>query len=463
MNRDEPSHPAANLELNSKFGVGGRLVSNTAMLAGARIISAVMGVGTLVIAAKVLSDNAALGTLLFIHAYMLFFSEIVSFKFWQALIRFGVDELKAKNAGRLGSLIKTGLVLDFIAAIIGFLLSILLFNVFLWAQAKFGTSGDGAAPSAIDPAQLKTWVFAYCTIILFRQVNVAIGIFRLFDKFFILSVRALVMPSVRFIGVIIAGLQGWGLTELLYIWFAASVSGYLFLQVFAGIEVFKRHLWPAIKHAKICRSKIFPGLYAFVVKTNIDSTLKAFNSNFPSVAIMLVFGPSLLAVYKIAEEISKLLSRGITLFNQVLFPELSRMAADMDLKALSATTAKAALFIGLLSFGITGLVLLFGQDLVVGAFDSSFKAAPILAVMLLVATSLAGIATPFYALFYAIMKPGAAIQVRVMGTISFVGLFFLLSKYFELYSIGFAAIAGALIETALVIGMASYLTLKLKK
>ena len=178
---------------------------------------------------------------------------------------------------------------------------------------------------------------------------------------------------------------------------------------------------------------------------------------------MLVFGPSLLAVYKIAEEISKLLSRGITLFNQVLFPELSRMAADMDLKALSATTAKAALFIGLLSFGITGLVLLFGQDLVVGAFDSSFKAAPILAVMLLVATSLAGIATPFYALFYAIMKPGAAIQVRVMGTISFVGLFFLLSKYFELYSIGFAAIAGALIETALVIGMASYLTLKLKK
>jgi len=103
MNRDEPSHPPANLELNSKFGVGGRLVSNTAMLAGARIVSAVMGVGTLIIAAKVLSDNAALGTLLFIHAYMLFFSEIVSFKFWQALIRFGVDELKAKNAGRLGS------------------------------------------------------------------------------------------------------------------------------------------------------------------------------------------------------------------------------------------------------------------------------------------------------------------------------------------------------------------------
>lgn len=463
MSKVESSYPTANLALNSKFGLGGRLVSNTAMLAGARIISTILGVGTLIIAAKVLSDNAALGTLLFIHAYMLFFSEIVSFKFWQALIRFGVDELKTKNAGRLGSLIKTGLILDFIAAIIGFLLSILLFNVFLWAQASFGVSGDGSAPSTINPANLKTWVFAYCTVILFRQVNVSIGIFRLFDKFFILSVRALVMPSIRFIGVIIAGLQGWGLTELLYIWFAASVSGYLFLQVFAAIEVFKRHLWPAVKHAKICRSKVFPGLYAFVVKTNIDSTLKAFNSNFPSIAIMLVFGPSLLAVYKIAEEISKLLSRGIKLFNQVLFPELSRMAADMDLKALSATTAKAALFIGLLSIGVTGLVLLFGRDLVVGALDSSFKDSPILAVMLLISTSLAGIATPFYLLFYAIMKPGAAIQVRMIGTILFVGLFFLLSRHFALYSIGFAAIAGALIETALVIGVASYLTVKLSK
>jgi len=72
---------------------------------------------------------------------------------------------------------------------------------------------------------------AYCTVILFRQINVAIGVFRLFDQFFVLAMRALVMPSIRLGGVLIAGLQGWGLTELLIVWFVASLASYLVLQI----------------------------------------------------------------------------------------------------------------------------------------------------------------------------------------------------------------------------------------
>ena len=52
----------------SKFGVRGRLLSNAGLLGGARLIAAIMGVATLVITAKALSDNIAFGTLLFIHA-----------------------------------------------------------------------------------------------------------------------------------------------------------------------------------------------------------------------------------------------------------------------------------------------------------------------------------------------------------------------------------------------------------
>ena len=85
------------LDIRSRWGLRGRMISNTGMLAGARLISAVMGVATLILAARVLSDNVAFGTLLFVHAYMLFFSEIASFQIWQTLIRFGADELKARN------------------------------------------------------------------------------------------------------------------------------------------------------------------------------------------------------------------------------------------------------------------------------------------------------------------------------------------------------------------------------
>lgn len=435
----------------SKFGVRGRMLSNTGLLGAARLLAALMGVATLVITAKALSDNVAFGTLLFIHAYMLFFSEVASFHSWQALIRFGSDEVKVKNANRFSQLVKTGLLLDAFAALLAFLAAITCFGVFLWVSSLMGTGVIPETTSSERGVSLKQLVIIYCTVILFRQTNVAVGIFRLFDKFSVLAVRALVMPSVRLIGVVIAAHQGWGIFGFLGVWYVASLLSFLVLQVFAAIEIHKRHFWPLIRRVKACRPKEFPGLYPFILKTNIDSTLNALKMNFPSLAVMLVFGPALLAVYRIAEEISRLLSRGVTLFDQVLFPELSRMAVNVDFKALSRTTARAALGIGLVGFVISAIVLMFGDTVLKTAFDESFVDAPSLSVMLLIASSLIGIATPFYTVFYVMMRPGAAICVRVAGTVTFIGLFFILSERFGLFSIGWAAIAGAAIEVALVI------------
>ena len=435
----------------SRFGVRGRLLSNTGLLGGARLLAALMGVATLVITAKALSNNVAFGTLLFIHAYMLFFSEVASFQIWQALIRFGSDEVKAKNAKRLSQLVKTGLLLDALAAVLAFLAAITCFSLFIWVSSLITVEASPKPTSAATGVSLKHLIILYCTVILFRQTNVAVGIFRLFDKFSVLAVRALVMPSVRLIGVFIAAHQGWGLLGFLSVWFAASLLSYLVLQIFAIIEIHKRRFWPLIRRVKACRPTAFPGLYPFILKTNIDSTLNALKTNFPSLAVMLVFGPAVLAVYRIAEEIARLLSRGVTLFDQVLFPELSRMAVDVDFKALSRTTARAALGIGFVGFIISAIVLLFGDTILKTAFDESFVDASSLSVMLLVASSLIGIATPFYTVFYVMMRPGTAIWVRVTGTISFIGLFFILSEKLGLFSIGWAAIAGAAIEVALVV------------
>ena len=437
----------------SRFGLRGRMISNTGLLGGARLVAAIMGVATLVITAKALSDNVAFGTLLFIHAYMLFFSEIASFHIWQALIRFGSDEVKATNAPRLSRLIKTGLVLDAVAACLAFLAAVFFFGVFLWVKSLIG--GDtGPDLSELKTAlPLKHLVIMYCSVILFRQINVAIGVFRLFDKFSVLALRALVMPSVRLIGVLIAAHQNWGLIGFLSVWFLASLLSYLVLQIFAAVEIYRRGFWPLIKRESLCKVSDFPGLYSFIIKTNVDSTLNALKTNFPSLAVMLVFGPAILAIYRIAEEIARLLSRGVTLFDQVLFPELSRMAVDVDFKTLSRTTARAALGIGIVGFVISAIVLIFGDTLLNSAFDESFAEASTLSVMLLVSTSLIGIATPFYTVFYVMMRPGAAIWVRVIGTVSFIGLFFILASRFALFAIGWAAIAGAVIEVTLVILM----------
>jgi len=444
----------------SRFGVRGRLISNSALLGGARLLAALMGVATLVITAKALSDNVAFGTILFIHAYMLFFSAVASLKTWQAIIRFGSDEVKAKNSKRFSQLIKTGILIDAIVAVIAFLAATTCFSLFLWVQTKLGT--DFANQQMIDQsgADLKQLIVLYCTVILFRQTSVAIGVFRLFDKFTVLAARALVMPSVRLIGVLIAAHEGWGLTGFLLVWFLASLLSYLVLQICVVIELYKRRFWPVIWQEKMCRTADFPGLYPFILKTNIDSVLRAMKSNFPSLAVMLIFGPALLAVYRIAAEISQFLVRGVKMFDQVLYPELSRMAVDIDFKALRRTTARTAIGMGAIGFFVSLVVLLIGEAPIKAAFDESFSDAPKLAVMLLVASTIFGAAVPFYTAFYALMRPGAAIWIRLIGTVVFLAGFFILSGRFELFAIGWAAIIGEIIEIVLVVFFLKYIIKK---
>lgn len=447
-----PSHPDNyDFAIHSRWGLKGRMISNTGLLGGARLIAAVMGLATLIITARALGDNRLLGVLLFIHAYMLFFSEVASVKSWQALIRFGADEVKAENAPRFAALVKTSIVADIIAALTAFILAISLFNVFIWAQAVSGLSLGPQITELPTDISLQKMAALYCTVILFRQVNTAIGVFRLFDKFTILAARALVMPSIRLIGVIIGEMQGWGLVGFLCVWYGSSLMGYLVLHVFAAREIIKRRFGTALRTAKLCRPTEFKGLYPFILKTNIDATLKAFKSKFPSLGVTFVFGPAAFAIYYVAEEISRLLTKAITLFDQVLFPELSRMAVDLDLKMLFKTAARSAMGIGIAGFVMAGVVMIFGEKIITSAFNNSFSDTPALAVMLLVATSIAGIATPFYSAFYVMMRPGVAIGVRVIGVAAFIGLFFWLSGSMGLFSIGWAAIAGAIIEAILVI------------
>jgi len=435
------------------------MASNTALLGGSRIIGAVLGFMTLIIAAKALNNATAFGTLLFIHAYMLFFSDVASFKTWQALIRFGSDEVKTEDAPRFSALIKTGLLIDGAAAIAAFLLAIGLFSGYIWLQGRIGW---GVETDILDLLSYEM-IILYCTVILFRQINVAIGVFRLFDKFSVLAFRALVMPFIRFIGAIIALQQGWGLKAFVAIWFAASLFSYLTLQVFAIIEISHRKFWPVIFKASLCRPKAFPGLYPFVLKTNIDSTLKSLKKNFPNIAVMLVFGPALYAVYHVAREISRILSRSISLFDQVLFPELSRMAVELDIRLLFQTMLKTAIGIGVFGFGIAAIVLMFGEGILEAAFDSSFKEAPKLAVLLLVATSLVGIAVPFYSVFYVLVRPGTAIWVRSFGLSALIILFFLLADALGIFAIGWAAIFGAFIEASLGVILAIRLIKKNQK
>ena len=105
-------------------------------------------------------------------------------------------------------------------------------------------------------------------------------------------------------------------------------------------------------------------------------------------------------------------------------------------------------------------MLIFGEQIIGLAFEESLSGASTLSVMLLIASSLIGIALPFYTIFYVLTRPGTAIWVRLIGVIVFISLFFALAKPYGLYAIGWAAIGAAIVEALLVFSFGTRLIKK---
>lgn len=438
-----------NLSIADGRSIKRRILTNSGLLGGSRVAAALMGVATLIITARTLDNQTAFGTVLFIHAYMLFFSEIASLQLWQAIIRFGTDDVHQDRPKRFGQLIKTSLILDALCALAAFLMAVSCFGLYIWARGLMGLSGDTIQTELIGGVPLKTMIWTYCLVILFRQTGVSIGALRLFDKFNILALRALVMPAARLIGVIIAYYQGWGIVGILSVWFTASLLSYLVLQIFAAWELMRRRLHPFILRAKFAKSADMIGFYPFAIKSSIDSTLHAFKAYFPTLLIMVFLGPAIVAIYRIAEEIARLLSRGAAMFDQVLYPELTRLIAERRMGELFKLTRNAAMGLGAICFALTLIVIIWGDALIKTGFQDGYDGTSKLAAMLLIAATLLSISVPYYSMLYGMKKIGRVILFRAAGILICALVFALTFKLWGVYAAGWAMIASAFIEVVL--------------
>jgi O-antigen/teichoic acid export membrane protein len=117
-----------NLNVQSKHTVGRRIAANTGLMVASKSTAVFLGLGSILLATKSLSASE-LGIILFLHAYMLFFSAVTAFQSWQSLIRYGTDDLKNNDASSISALLKFGLKIDAISAVFGFLISI---SIFFW-------------------------------------------------------------------------------------------------------------------------------------------------------------------------------------------------------------------------------------------------------------------------------------------------------------------------------------------
>ena len=440
-----------NLNVQSKYTVGKRIAANTGLMVASKSTAVFLGLGSILLATKSLSASE-LGIILFLHAYMLFFSEVTAFQSWQSLIRYGTEDIKNNDVNRISSLLKFGIKIDAISAVFGFLISISIFFGVIYLSSFMPGLINTDLPFVVD--NLKNFAVFYCSLILLRQRGVGVGVFRLFDKFHILAIHGLVMPITRFIGVIIAVHYDAGFIGFLLAWYIGSMAAYFFLPMMAILELKSRGLLMLVVRSKSPLFKARSGLWKFMIKSNIDSTLSASTTHLPALMVMGMFGSTWVAIYRIAEEAAKLLSEGFKLLDQVIYPELAKMISLGEAEKIWGLVKKTA--ISLLSFGLVTafIVKVGGPDLLSMVFSVDYAMAAPLASLLILAAAITGIAAPLYPVLYATDKPERAIYARGTGVIVYITAFILLSFSIGKMAPGWASILSNITS----VGFLVYLT-----
>jgi len=409
--------------IHSTKTVEKRIASNATLLIGAKAIGTVMGLGTLMIASFVL-DQALFGTVIFLHAYMLFFGEVSTFKNWQAIIRFGSDDAENKDVDAFSRLIKFTVKLDVITVIFAYILAVVLLGAALWFWSVFPAS----LPSDMDVGLLRKFVPLYCLVLLFRMIGTPYGILRLFDRFGLISIEAVTMPFLRFSGSVYVWQTGGGFVEFLAVWFIASAVSYLLLIFFSLRELKKRGLLKPVINA---RQKLFGtrrGLWPFALKANIDSSIASGFMHLPLLLVGVVFGPAWAAVYKIGEEVMKLLSEGFKLLDHVIYPELAKFVSQGNSAKIWPVVRRASMWMLIVGALSSSFIWFAGPAAISLIFGEEFRQSAYLAAILVPGATLLGMVTPIYPIFYAANKPERAIYVRGLALIIYILAFFILSN-----------------------------------
>ena len=427
------------LSIASKQTVGKRIAANTGLMLGSKFLSVVLGLGSIILATKYL-DVASLGVILFLHAYMLFFSEVATFKSWQSIIRFGTEHVKKNDVPELSKLLKFSIKLDALGAVFAFIAALGTFSFAMWLTQQLPDFFN--RPQVMPQSELRQYLTAYCGLVLLRQQDTSIGILRLFDKFNMLAVQNVVMPVIRFAGVVIAAITGAGFEGFLLAWFAGSFAAYIFFPLVGLTELGKRRLLKPVFKTSAPFTKMPKGIWPFVIKSNIDSTLDASTKHLPALMVMGVFGSVWVAIFRVAEELAKLLSEGFKLLDQVIYPELAKMISNGKESEIWRLVTRTALILVAIGATFSFIIIFFGPSMVSALLSDDYIQAAPLTSLLVPAAVLLGIAAPLYPVLYAADKPERAIYARGAGVIIYIIAFFGFSFTIGRMAPGWAAILG---------------------
>lgn len=400
-----------------------RILGNFGLLVRGRGIAAVMSFGATALMARSLGP-AEFGMVVLIETYALLARGLFSFKQFQGIVRYGVPLHDAKNAHALQRLLSICRRIDLYACIISTAIAVTMAPVI---GRLIGLEQDHVI-----------LLTAYSLVLLATGNNTDIGILRLFDQFDTLGRQMTIGPAITFIGVALA----WWFDSPMSVFVAVMAFAYITENVYLswrGRREFRRRFDNPLEGGMVRLSAMadFPGLRNFLWVTYWQSNVDLVPKRISLMFIGYLLGATEAGLFRLARQISSLLSKPATLIRQVIFPDLTRSwhQGSDDFKRIAYLTALIGAGAGLL------LVLVgyfFGDFILATLFGKEFIGAAGLLTLMLLAGAFDLAASPLRSAAYAIGHAGKVLRLHILSAFIYLFLFIILTSQMGLMGAGWA-------------------------
>jgi len=299
-------------------------------------------------------------------------------------------------------------------------------------------------------SQMMSWAAVYSLVILSTANGTPNGILRIYDRFDALSVQFTVGPALRLTMVAAAWALDAPKPVFIIAWGSAFAAGHVYMFVRGLIEL-RAHmntgLWSDFSWSEVRQrgGEFWKFIGVVYWQTNIDLLPK-------HVSVLLagsLLGPASAGLFRLAREFSTVLTQPALMLREVLFPDLTRSfhAEDGHFHSVPFKTALVAGSIGLLFVLVS---VFFGGD-ILGIVGEEYVAASTLLSLLLLAASFDLASASLRAAAYAMGRAGSILRIHIVGIITYIAMFFLLTPLTGLTGPGLAAILASLLALILTV------------
>ncbi len=336
-----------------------RLARNSAFLGAGTVASAVFMMLAVVLSARALSPRE-FGLLVLFQSATMMMATLMSFATQQPVIKLGATALADGDNARLGRIIGLGLLFDAGAAVLA-------------TAAAFLFLAFGRGLVALPDDQLGVAAL-FAASLLFTGYLTSNGIFRLLDRFGLLSLIQTLCAATILVATIALYASGAGFEAYCWAWaIFYAVNGLLPLVI--SLYLALRARIPI----SLSTSKMGPGetstFLAYCWTTWGMATVEAVRTNGDTLLVGAAVSVEGAGIYNVAKQLAGVLRKMNTVYASAMFPEVSALSAHGADNSASQVRRRLMWVSGLIGIAAIAAAALLGRFVLVNLFSDHFEAA----------------------------------------------------------------------------------------